>query len=347
MNRVYRIAISPGDGVGHEIIGWAQKTLEMAAQLEGGFRLEFIPFAMGFGAYQKTGEAISQAALELMRSADATLFVAIAAAEMPRHLPNPLRVMRGGLDIYANIRSVKDYPRFAPEGRRTDLVVVRENTEGFYSGIEYWVGQDSACAVRVVTRKGSERIARIAFKLAQDRRKKVTVVHKMPAHRISDGLFLDAVERVRREEFPEIEIEKMLVDAAAAHLIRHPERFDVILATNAYGDILSDEASELTGGVGLAPGGNIGDKVAVFEPAHGTAPGRAGKGIANPIATLLSAKFMLDYLGQKEAGQRIRRAVEQVIAKGEFLTPDLGGKATTDQVGEAVIRELQEEGSGQ
>ena len=340
MNRDYRIAISPGDGVGHEIIGWAQKALETVARLDGGFRLEFIPFTMGFGAYQKTGEAISQAALELMRSADATLFVAIAAAEMPRHLPNPIRVMRGGLDIYANIRSVKDYPRFAPEGRRTDLVVVRENTEGFYSGIEYRVGEDAACAVRVVTRKGSERIARIAFQLARDRRKKVTVVHKMPAHRISDGLFLDAVEKVGREEFPDIEIEKMLVDAAAAHLIRHPERFDVILATNAYGDILSDEASELTGGGGIAPGGNIGEKVAVFEPAHGTAPGRAGRGIANPIATLLSAKFMLDYLGQKEAGKRIQTAVEQVIAKGEFLTPDLGGKATTDQVGEAVIREL-------
>jgi isocitrate/isopropylmalate dehydrogenase len=340
MNRVYRIAISPGDGVGHEIIGWAQKTLEMAARLDGGFHLEFIPFAIGFGAYQKTGEAISKAALDLMRSADATLFVAIAAAEMPRHLPNPIRVMRSGLDIYANIRQVKDYPRFAPEGRRADLVVVRENTEGFYSGIEYRVGEDAACAVRIVTRKGSERIARIAFLMARNRRRKVTVVHKAPAHRISDGLFLDVVDQIGREEFPEIEIEKMLVDAAAAHLIRHPERFDVILATNAYGDILSDEASELTGGVGLAPGGSIGEKVAVFEPAHGTAPGRAGKGIVNPIATLLSAKFMLDYLGQKKAGTRIQTAVERVIAIGEFLTPDLGGRATTDQVGEAVIREL-------
>jgi isocitrate/isopropylmalate dehydrogenase len=340
MKRDYRIAISPGDGVGHELIGWARKALEVVAHLDGGFHLEFIPFAMGFGAYQKTGEAISQAALELMRSADATLFVAIAAAEMPRHMPNPLRIMRGGLDIYANIRPVKDYPRFAPMGRRADLIVVRENTEGFYSGIEYRVGEDAACAVRVVTRKGSERIARIAFLLARDRRKKVTIVHKVSAHRISDGLFLDVAEKLGREEFPEIEIEKMLVDAAAAHLIRRPERFDVILATNAYGDILSDEASELTGGVGLAPGGNIGEKVAVFEPAHGTVPGKVGKGTVNPIATLLSAKFMLDYLGQKEAGKRIQTAVERVIDRGELLTPDLGGTATTDQVGEAVIREL-------
>jgi len=218
--------------------------------------------------------------------------------------------------------------------------VVRENTEAFYCGIEYPVGSDAACAVRVITRKGSERIARVAFKLARERRKKVTIIHKIAAHKLSDGLFIDAVEQVRKDEFPEIETERMLVDAAAAHLIRNPMHFDVILATNAYGDILSDEAAEITGGIALAPCANIGDDSAVFEPAYGTVPGRAGKGIANPIATLLSAKLMLDYLGEKKAGSRIENAVDRVIEKGEVLTPDMGGENTTDQIGEAIIREL-------
>jgi isopropylmalate/isohomocitrate dehydrogenase-like protein len=340
LKKTYKIAISPGDGVGHEIIGWAQKTLEAVAQIDGGFTFQFIPFEVGAGAYKKTGESISPVTLETMKSADATLLVAIAAAEIPRHLPNPIRVMRRELDIFANIRPVKDYPRLAPQGRRIDLIVVRENTEGFYSGIEYKAGPDAACAVRVITRRGSERISRVAFQLARERRKKVTVVHKSPAHRVSDGFFLDVVERVRQNEFPELELEKMLVDAAAAHLIRNPMRFDVILAPNAYGDILSDEASEITGGVGLAPSGNIGEKFALFEPAHGTAPGRAGKGIANPMATLLSAKLMLDYLGQKEAASRVQKAVERVIEEERELTPDLGGKGTTDKVGQAVLRAL-------
>ena len=340
MSKTYRIVISPGDGCGHEIIGWAQKTLETVSARSGNFRFNFIPVEIGFGAYQKSGEALSKVSLDAMRSADATLFVAIAAAEMPRHLPNPIIVMRKGLDLYGNMRPLRDYPRFAPRGRKTDLIVLRENTEGFYSGIEYGVGQDAACAVRVITRRCSERIARVAFKLARERRKKVTVIHKVVAHRISDGLFLDVVEQIGKAEFPEIEVERMMIDAAAVHLIKDPMRFDVILATNAYGDILADEAAEITGGIGLAPSANIGDGIGVFEPAHGTAPGRAGKRIVNPIATLLAAKLMLEYLGEKEAGHWIQRAVDHVIEKGEVLTPDMGGKNTTDEVGEAIIREI-------
>ena len=340
MNKTYKIVISPGDGVGHEIIGWAQKTLEVVAKIEGGFGFDFIPVEMGFGAYQKTGEALSKACLDAMRSADATLFVAMAAAEMPKHLPNPIRVIRRELDLYAVVRPFRDYPRFAPPGRKADLVIVRESTEGFFSGIEYKVGPDSACAVSVITRKSSERVARVAFKIAQERRKKVTAIHKAAAHKVSDGLFLEAVEKVQKEEFPGVELERMLVDGAAGHLVKNPARFDVILATNAYGDILSDEAAEITGGIGLASSADIGDKIAVFEPSHGTAPGRAGKGIANPIATLLTAKLMLDYLGQKGAGMRIQAAVDRVIEKGEVLTPDMGGKGTTNQISQAIIDEL-------
>jgi methanogen homoisocitrate dehydrogenase len=340
MNKIYKVVISPGDGVGHEIIGWAQKTLETVAKIEGGFGFNFIPVEMGFGAYQKTGEALSKACLDAMRSADATLFVALAAAEVPKHLPNPIIMMRKELDLYANVRPLRDFPRFAPPGRKADLVIIRETTEGFLSGIEYKVGPDSAFAVRVITRKSSERVARVAFRIAQERRKKVTAVHKASAHKVSDGLFLEAVEKVQEKEFPGIELEKMLVDGAAGHLIKNPERFDVILATNMYGDILSDEAAEVTGGIGLAPSANFGDKIAVFEPSHGTAPGRAGKGIANPVATLLTAKLMLDYLGQKGAGARIRSAVDRVIEKGEVLTPDMGGKSTTNQISQAIIDEL-------
>jgi isocitrate dehydrogenase (NAD+) len=344
MNKTYHIVISPGDGCGHEIIGWAQKTLETVSTRSGQFRFNFIPVEIGFGAYQKSGEALSKASLDAMRSADATLFVAIAAAEMPRHLLNPIIVMRKELDLYGNMRPLKDYPRFAPKGRKTDLIVLRENTEGFYSGIEYWVGRDAACAVRIITRRCSERIARAACNLARGRRKKVTVIHKVVAHRITDGLFIDVVEGVGRNEFPEIEIERMMIDAAAVHLIKDPMRFDVILATNAYGDILADEAAEITGGIGLAPSANIGDGIAVFEPAHGTAPGRAGKRIANPLATLLAAKLMLEYLGETEAGRWIQVAVDRVIERGEVLTSDMGGQSSTDEVGEAIISEIQMDG---
>ena len=340
LSKTYDIIISPGDGCGPEIIGWAQKALETVSTRSGNFDFNFIPVEIGFGAYQKTGEALSKASLDAMRSADATLFVAIAAAEMPRHLPNPIIVMRKELDLYGNMRPLRDYPRFAPRGRKTDLIVLRENTEGFYSGIEYRVGQDAACAVRVITRRCSERIARVAFRLARERRKKVTVIHKVVAHRISDGLFIDVVEQVGKTEFPEVEVERMMIDAAAVHLIKDPMRFDVILATNAYGDILSDEAAEITGGIGLAPSANIGDGIAVFEPAHGTAPGRAGKRIANPVATLLAAKLMLEYLGEKEASRWIQVAVDRTIEKGETLTPDMGGKNSTDEVGEAIIGEI-------
>lgn len=340
MNKIYKIAISPGDGVGHEVIGWAQKSLEALAEIDGGFSFDFRHFEIGAGVFKKTGEAIPKSSLDAMREADATIFVAIAAADIPRHHPNPIIVLRKELDLYANIRPVKDYPRLAPEGRRTDLVVVRENLEGFYSGIEYRVGDDAACAVRVITRKNCERIARVAFKEARKRGKKVTAIHKLPAHRISDGLFLDVVEQIGKAEFPDIEIERMMIDAAGTRLIRDSQHFDVILATNAYGDILSDAAAEITGGIGLAPAANIGEVSSIFEPCHGTAPGRAGKGIANPIATLLSAKLMVEHLGEQEAGDRMQTAIERVIDRGDVLTPDLGGTSKTDEIGEAIIGEL-------
>ncbi len=343
MIKAYKIAISPGDGVGHEVIGWVQRALETLAEIDGGFSFDFRNFEIGAEVFRRTGEAISKASLDAMREADATIFVAIAAAEIPGHHPNPILVMRKELDLYANIRPVKDYPRLAPQSRKTDLVVVRENLEGFYSGIEYRVGDNAACAVRVITRRNSERIARVAFKAARERRKKVTVIHKLSAHRISDGLFVDVVEGIGREEFPDVEIEKMMIDSASVRLIRDPQQFDVILATNAYGDILSDAAAEITGGIGLAPAANIGEVSSVFEPSHGTAPGRAGKGIANPIATLLSAKLMLGYLGEQEAGDRMQRAIERVIERGERLTPDMGGTSSTDEIGEAIIGALKGE----
>ena len=340
MNKTYKIAISPGDGVGHEVIGWVQKALETLAEMDGAFSFDFHHFEIGAEVFRRTGEAIPKASLDATREADATIFVAIAAAEIPRHHPNPIIALRKELDLYANIRPVKDYPRLAPEGRKTDLVVVRENLEGFYSGIEYRVGPDAACAVRVITRRNCERIARVAFKEARKRRKKVTAIHKLPAHRISDGLFIDVVEGIGKQEFPDVEIERTMIDAAGVRLIRDPQQFDVILATNAYGDILSDAAAEITGGIGLAPAANIGEVSSVFEPSHGTAPGRAGKGIANPIATLLSARLMLEYLGEKVAGGRLQTAIEQVIEKGETLTPDMGGTSRTDEIGEAIIGEL-------
>jgi isocitrate/isopropylmalate dehydrogenase len=208
------------------------------------------------------------------------------------------------------------------------MVIVRENTEGMYSGIEFAIGNDAAAAIRLITRRGCERIARFSFKLAMSRRKHLTYVHKANILKLTDNIFKDSVLRVARE-FPEVRIDDAHVDAMAMSLIKNPENYDVVVTTNLFGDILSDEGAQLVGGLGVAPGANIGENYAMFEPVHGSAPKHAGMDRVNPLATILAAKMMLEWLGWPGGAARIQEAVEAVLIEGKFLTYDIAPPGVT------------------
>jgi isocitrate dehydrogenase (NAD+) len=253
--------------------------------------------------------------------------------------------LRKTFDLYANVRPAYS---IIPGGRYQDLdlVLIRENTEGLYVGVEHYirVGEDPRAAaesIAIITRSGSERIVRYAFEYAvKHNRKKVTLVHKANILKFSQGLFLDTGRMVARDYAGKIEFEERIVDAMAMNLVLHPERFDVIVTTNLFGDILSDQISGLVGGLGLAPGANIGVNGAIFEAVHGTAPDIAGKGVANPGAVVLAACMLLDHIGQPERARRIRTALETTVREGKTVTRDLGGTATTDEFTDAVIAKL-------
>jgi homoisocitrate dehydrogenase len=330
----YRIALLPGDGIGPEVIAQAEVLLR-AMPLD----LEFSRGAIGFGAYQACGSPLPDETLKLVRAADATLFGAVTTPPNLAGYSSPILRLRQTLDLYANIRPCRSFPH--PSSRANiDLVIVRENTEDLYSGRER-VEDDGQTAIseRVITRRASERILRHAFELALAAgRTKVTVVHKANVLRLTCGLFRQVALEVA-EQYPQLRMEEMLVDTCAMELVRAPEQFEVIVTTNLFGDILSDEASMLVGGLGVACSGNIGAGVAVFEPVHGSAPRLAGTHTANPMATFLSAAMLLDYLGETTQAGRIRAAIEQLFLSNQ-VTEDLGGTLTTEEVTQAVIRGL-------
>src|SRR5438067_3799691 len=248
-------------------------------------------------------------------------------------------------DLYANVRPAYS---IIPGGRyeHLDLVLIRENTEGLYVGVEHYIkiGDDPRAAaesIAIITRAGAERIARYAFEYAvKHRRKKVTLVHKANILKFSQGLFLDMGRSVARDYAGKVEFEERIVDAMSMNLVLHPERFDVIVTTNLFGDILSDQISGLVGGLGLAPGANIGRHGAIFEAVHGTAPDIAGRNIANPGALMLAACMLLEHLGDIDRAHRVRRALEQTVREGKTITRDLGGSASTDQFTDAIIAKL-------
>lgn len=330
----HRICLLPGDGIGPEVIDCAEQVLR-ALPLD----LEFIRADIGLGEYQRSGSPLPDATLQAIRHADATL---LGAVTTPPDIPNyfsPIVRMRQALELYANLRPCRSIPH---ESSRPDidLIIVRENMEGLYSGIERVEGNGNrAITERVITRTGSARIVCKAFELArQTKRRSVHVVHKANVLRQTCGLFRSVALEIAKE-YPDIVVHEMLVDTCAMELVRAPEQFEVIVTTNLFGDILSDEACMFVGGLGVAASGNIGADTAVFEPVHGSAPTIVGTGRANPIATFLAAAMMLDYLNEAESAEGVRKAVNQCLAKNES-TPDLGGSLTTSQVTERVIRYL-------
>jgi methanogen homoisocitrate dehydrogenase len=321
-----RLAVIEGDGIGREIIPAAVKVLDAF-----GFEFEKVPLELGYTRWERTGTAISNNDLETIKGCDAVLFGAITTVPDPNY-KSVLLTIRKELDLYANVRPVKPLPGITGVTERNDFdfIIVRENTEGLYSGIEE-IGPELSWTKRVVTRKGSERIAEYACKLAKKRKNKLTIVHKSNVLK-SDKLFLDVCRQTASANG--VEYEDMLVDSMAYNLIMHPERYDIVVTTNLFGDILSDMCAALVGSLGLVPSANIGEKYAFFEPVHGSAPDIAGKGIANPLAAILCVKMLLEWMGEPRS-QIIDEAIAYVLQK-KIITPDLGGTASTMEVGNAV-----------
>ncbi|MBS7640447.1 MAG: isocitrate/isopropylmalate dehydrogenase family protein [Candidatus Bathyarchaeia archaeon] len=339
VHRTYRIAVLPGDGIGPEVVDVAVDVLKAVQGVVSGLRLDFVYGEAGYNCIEKYGTNLPEKTIELLKGTHACLKGPMTTPEEPSAPPSVAVTLRKIFNLYANVRPCKSFPGVWSLKPNIDLVIVRENTEGLYSGIEYEVSPGRGVAMRIITREASERVAKFAFRLAERRRRYLTCVHKRNILRITDGIFRDAVFTVAKE-FPLVRVDEEHIDAMAMRLVKEPERFDVIVTTNLFGDILSDEAAQVTGSIGIAAGANVGDNYGMFEPIHGSAPKHAGKGKANPIATILAAKMMLDWLGEYEAAKRIEGAVERVLSEGKVKTYDLGGKATTKDMGNAIIEKI-------
>jgi 3-isopropylmalate dehydrogenase len=247
--------------------------------------------------------------------------------------------LRKIFNLYANVRPCRSFPNVEALKPNLDFVIVRENTEGLYSGAESLLAPGVGVALRVITREASLKIANFAFKLASQRRKHLTYVHKSNILRVTDGVFKDAVKEAR-QKYPDVTVDDLYIDAATMQLIKKPEAFDVIVTTNLFGDILSDEGAQVTGSLGLAAGANIGETYGMFEPVHGSAPKYTGMHRVNPIATIMAGSMMLDYLGEKTASAKIENAVISVLAEGKVRTADIGGSAFTDEMANAIAAKL-------
>jgi 3-isopropylmalate dehydrogenase len=349
------LLILPGDGIGPETTAATMQVLE-AINRKYSLGLVFRTEEIGLVALKKLGTTMPPQILELARKAHGVLLGPVSHNEYPprdKGGRNPSGDLRIGLDLYANIRPSRTRCGTGFAGKEMDLVIVRENTEGFYADRNMFFGngefmptEDIALAIRKITVKGCRRIAKAAFDIAAKRRKKVTAVHKANVMRVSDGLFLREVRKVA-EEYPDVKLDEKIVDAMAALLVRNPGAFDVIVTTNMFGDILSDEASEISGSLGLAGSLNAGDGVAMGQPQHGSAPDIAGKGIANPVSLMLSASMLLERMAVQhkqpalgDGAKCISDAVEAALANPATRTRDLGGTLGTQAFTDVVLAGL-------
>ena len=365
----YRIAWLPGDGIGNDVMEAARFVLD-SVELDA----EYVHGDIGWDFWRREGDALPTRTIHLLKTVDAALFGAVtskpvkaAEAELAPKLKgknltyrSPIVRMRQLFDLYVCLRPTKAYPGNPLNHREgIDLVIFRENTEDLYSGVEFGpVPQELvttlsklsppfahfaqlptdqyAVSCKINTRKGSERIVRAAFEFARaHRRRKVTIVHKANVVRATDGLFLEEAKRVA-QNFPEIQVDDANIDAVCMWLVKNPLGYDVLVAPNLYGDIISDLCAQMVGGLGFGCSGNIGEKLAVFEPTHGSAPKYAGQYKVNPIATILASKMMLEWLGEHEKAERIELAVSEVIKDGRVRTYDMGGTGSTREMGKAI-----------
>ncbi len=329
-----KIAIIPGDGVGKEVMRAALLILD---DLDINF--DFTPAMAGHECFEKTGTTIPEETIKIARKSDAALFGAVTTVPGQK---SAIITLRKELDLFANLRPVKSYPGTKSIFSDLDFVIVRENTEGLYSGQEEYTPH-GAQAQRVITKKASRRICRFAFDYAlRNGRKKVTAVHKANVLKKTDGVFKQVFYEVA-QEYPDISTEDYYVDATAMYLVTKPQIFDVVVTSNLFGDILSDEGAGLVGGLGMVPSANIGDSNGLFEPVHGSAPDIAGQGISNPSAMLLSTSMMLKYLDEDEYAEKLENALIDVLKEGKYVTPDLGGTSKTMEMAEAVRMKIKDQ----
>jgi methanogen homoisocitrate dehydrogenase len=332
---MYKILVIPGDGIGPEVMEATLNILEVSD-----VEFDYQEARAGYACFQDTGTTLPDETVEMAKKADATLFGAVTSVP-DQKTAGSILALRKKLGLYANLRPVKSYPGVKSVYNDLDLLIVRENSEGLYSEIEEFT-KEGATALRVITRKASERISRVSFEEALKRGKtRVTAVHKANVLRKTDGVFREAFWKVAKEygemdAYRNMEANEFYVDAAAMFLVTDPHRFQVLVTTNLFGDILSDEGAGLVGGLGMAPSANIGDDNGLFEPVHGSAPDIAGKGVANPAAMILSACLMFQFLGEHQEASKLEQALINVLEQGKSLTPDLGGMATTMEIANAV-----------
>jgi len=350
--KTFKIAVYPGDGIGPDVIAEAVRVLQAVAKLDGGFGLDLTTLPWGYDYWQQHGAVVPDDFLDVLRPFDAILLGAVGWPErLPDHVTlAPLVRIRQSFDQYACVRPARLLPGvrgpLAGKGPQdVDFVVIRENSEGEYvdSGSRFHVGQPDEFALQTAihTRRGVERILRFGFEMAMTRRHKLTMVTKSNAMRYAYVLWDELLEEVRGD-YPDVAADKQHCDAVAMNFVRCPERFDVVVASNLFGDLLTDLGGIIAGGLGLAPSTNTNPErrfPSMFEPVHGSAPDIAGRGLANPVAAILSAAMMLDWLGLAPAAARIRRGVEQTLAAG-VGTPDLGGKLSTRQLGDQILAQL-------
>ena len=330
----HHITLIPGDGIGPEVTSAARKVIAAA-----GVVVDWEIVDAGAGAAQKYGSVLPDETLESIRKNKVALKGPITTP-IGEGFQSVNVQLRRALDLYANVRPVRSALGISFQHNPIDLIIFRENTEDLYSGLEYEIAPGVAQSLKVITEKASTRIAKAAFEWAsKTERKQVHAVHKANIMKKSDGLFLDSVRKIAAQ-YPEITYKEIIVDNCAMQMVMHPEQFDVVVLGNLYGDIISDLAAGLVGGLGVVPGANLGDEVAVFESVHGSAPDIAGKGIANPIATILSANMMLRHIGEGKAADRIQAALVLFLSEKKNLTPDLGGNAKTDEMVDAIIRKI-------
>jgi len=331
----HKVALIPGDGIGPEVAAQAIRILNAT-----GVSIEWETVEAGHGISMKYGgDPLPESTLASIRRNRVALKAPLTT-EVAVGRPSVNVALRKGLDLYACVRPVKTLPGVATRYTDVDLVVIRENTEDLYCGIEHLVVPGVVETLKLITEKASLRIAQYAIDFVErEGRKKVTAIHKANIMKLSDGLFLECCRRVAREH-PEIQYEELIVDNACMQLVRDPTRFDVLLMPNLYGDIISDLAAGLVGGLGVVPGANIGDECAVFEAVHGSAPDIAGKGIANPLAITMSGGMMLRHLGEDKAALALDEAIRAVLKEGRRITRDLGGSASTREMADAIIEKL-------
>lgn len=332
----HKVTLIPGDGIGPEITAATRRVVDSS-----GVAIEWIVREAGQDAMAEYGTPLPDNVLQSIRDTGVALKgpVTTPVGSGFRSVNVAIRL---ALDLYVNLRPALSIPGVKSRYEDIDLVIVRENTEDLYSGVEHMVGPDAAESIKIITRRASERIVRYAFEYSRrEGRKKVTAVHKANILKCTDGLFLEAARHVA-QDYSDIEFEDRIVDNMCMQLVQKPELYDVLVLPNLYGDIISDLCAGLIGGLGVAPGANIGDSMAVFEPVHGSAPKHAGKDKANPTATILSAALMLRHLGENEAADRIVAAVRRVIGEGKRVTYDLGGDAGTAAYADALIEAMAE-----